>query len=110
MNADPCRYEAHYPDEHHPEIILIVDKLESSRLNLGDIEHIVYDTEQGIARVLDVDRVCPDAFVYVVPEDQVRHAYDGIHGSPDLVRHVREEHTLLEIGFLRLFPGFLCFP
>ncbi len=74
--------------------------IHAARFDLGEIQNIVDDGEQGIARVADRFSVIALFVVEFGIEQESAHADDGIHRGADLMTHGRKEGTL---GFVSLF-------
>ena len=68
-------------------------------LDLREVEDVVDDREQGVARVADSPRVLALLAVELGVEEEPAHADHGVHGRADFMAHGREE------GALRLVRG-----
>ena len=80
--------------EHPVELELDVFDDHLARLDLREVENVVDDAEQMLARALDLVQVIALARRQLGFHGQVRHADDGIHRRPDLVTHIGQK-----IGF-----------
>ena len=76
-------------------------QLEPARLDLGEIENVVDDRQQVLARVehragiLPLPRASEVAF-----QQEFRHAHDGVQGRADFVAHIGQEVALGPAGGL----------
>ncbi len=77
-------------------------ELDLAGLDLGEVEDVVDDREQGVARGLDRLGVLLLLGVERRVEQQAAHADDRVHRRPDLVAHGREERGL---GLVRVLGG-----
>ena len=75
-----------------------------ARLDFREVEDVVDQRQQRLARVLDRAQVVALLRGERRAERQLRHADDGVHRRPDLVAHVGEE---LALGDGRLFGAAL---
>ena len=73
--------------------------LQLARFDLGEVEDVVQQSQQGVAIPLD-DRLVAAAFVarQVCPLEQFAVAQDRGHGGPDFVAHVGQEFALDPVG------------
>ena len=69
-------------------------ELELAGLDLGEVEQVVDDGQQGVGRGLDNLEVLPLLGVEVRVQGQLRHAEDRVHGGADLVADVGQELAL----------------
>ena len=76
-------------------------------LDLGEVEDVVDDPEEGIRRRLDRRQVLPLVLGEGGVEGQLGHAEDGVHGRADLVADVGQELVLGPVGRLRRLLGLL---
>lgn len=80
---------------------LLLD-LHLAGLDAAHVEHVVDQAEQVLARGGDLLQVLLDLGLVVdVRGGKRRKADDGVHGRPDVVRHVVEEARLCLVGVLR---------
>ena len=82
---------------------------ELARLDLGEIENVVDDPEQVLARAVDLFKVVALLRVGVGLEGQERQTDDRVHRCADLVAHVRQEVALGPAGGLCQMRGALQF-
>ena len=79
--------------------------LHFTRLDLGEIENVIDDFQQGKRRFADQI----DHFQLVVPEaglaQHVDHANHAVHGRANLVAHIGEKDRFSVVGPVRLLPG-----
>ena len=80
-------------------------QLQLAGLDLGEVEDVVDDGQQGLGRRLDHVQVLPLVLGQRRVEDQVGHAEDAVHGRADLMAHVGQELALGPVGRLRRLPG-----
>ncbi len=80
-------------------------QIELARFDLGEIEDVVDDAQQGAGRTVDPLEIVTLAVVQVRVQNQVRHADDGVHGGADLVAHVGQEGALRLVGSFRPLFG-----
>jgi hypothetical protein len=80
-------------------------KLQLARFDLGKVEKIVDQSEQGVGRALNRIKILPLFASDVSRQRQFRHADDGIHRGADLVTDVGEELAFRASGFLGVLPG-----
>src|SRR6185437_9070293 len=76
----------------------ILDR-ELARLDLGEVENVVDDAEQMLARTFDLENIVALTRGEVGLQREVRKPDYGVHRCPDLVAHVGKEDAL---GFARL--------
>ena len=76
-------------------------ELDAPGLDLREVEDVVDDRQQGVARGPDGLRVVALLLVQRRVEQEAAHADDGVHRRPDLVAHRREERALGTVGGLR---------
>ena len=80
--------------------------IHATSLDLGDVQHLVYQLEQVIAASLDgLDRVSVRLGQVNAVLHDLRVPDDGVHGSADLVTDVGQELRLGLVGQLRRIPG-----
>ena len=77
-------------------------QLKFSRLDLGEIQDIVDDPQQGIRRGVDGVHVIALLRSEIRGGQERRHAQHPVHGGTYLVAHVCEEQTLGDVCRLRL--------
>ena len=78
---------------------------ELARLDLGEVEDVVDQPQQGVARFGDdLEEVALPGRERAL-QHQFGHADDGVHGRADLVAHVGQERALGPAGGLRRFLG-----
>ncbi len=73
---------------------------ELPRLDLGEVEDVVDDREQGLARIADGGEVLALLGAELALEDQFGHADDGVQRRADFVAHVGQESALGAAGGL----------
>ena len=73
---------------------------EPARFDLGEVEDLVDQRQQGFARLLDRAEIVPLRGRQRRPEREVRHADDRVHRRADLVAHVRQELAFRHRGLL----------
>ena len=78
-------------------------------LDLGEVEDVVDERQQGVARPLDDAQELPLLLRERRIEGELGHADDAVHRRANLVTHVREKIALRAIGVLGLFFGGLAF-
>ena len=71
--------------------------LELAGLDLREVEDIIDKAEQESSGTVDLAREFLDLGIAALSQDHLIHTDDGIDGSPDLMRHIREEMRLLDI-------------
>ena len=76
-----------------------------ARLDLGEVQDVVDDAQQVLARLLDLAHVVVLARAQARLERQMRHADDRVHRRADLVAHVGQEVGLERGGFLGQLLG-----
>ena len=81
-------------------------QIELAGLDLGEVEHVVDQRQQGLARLLEGQQV----LALVGGESRIEHEFghpdDHVHGSADLVAHVGQEGAFRPTGRLgRLLGG-----
>ena len=81
-------------------------KFKLACFDLREVEHIVDEREQRVARLLDDREVFPLVVRQLGIEDQFGHADDRVHRRANLVTHVGEEVAL---GFARRVRSLFCF-
>ena len=69
-------------------------ELDAPGLHLREVEDVVDDRQQGVARGADRLRVVALVIVELRVEHQAAHPDDRVHRRPDLVAHRREERAL----------------
>ena len=72
-----------------------------ARLDLREIENVVDDAEQVLARTLDLQHVVALARRKVSLQRKMRQSNDRVHRRPDLVAHIGEEDALGFAGLER---------
>ena len=72
--------------------------LQHASLDLAEVEHVVDDAQQVLARLLDLLHIVPLLRVHGCVQRQVAHADDGVHRRADLVAHVGQEVALVLVG------------
>ena len=92
------------------QIELEILQLDVTRLDLGEVEDVIDDTEERLCRALDQLRR-PALFVRELGvEQQLRHTQHRVHGRSDLVAHVCQKRASRLGGSLghgaRLFQRF----
>ena len=80
-------------------------QLQLARLDLGEVQDVVDDRQQGVTAAPDGLGVVALLGVQRGVEQQAAHADDGVHRGADLVAHGGEEGRLGRRGGLRLVPG-----
>ena len=80
-------------------------QFQAARLDLGEVQDVVDDPEEGVRRRLDRRQVLPLVLGQEGVEGQVGHAEDGVHGRADLVADVGQELVLGPVGRLRRLLG-----
>ena len=80
-------------------------QLQAAGLDLGEVQDVVDDPEEGVRRRLDRRQVLPLVLGEEGVEGQVGHAEDGVHGGADLVADVGQELVLGPVGRLRRLLG-----
>ena len=88
-----------------PELERLVVQVDLARLDLGEVEDVVDDREQGVGRRLDRLGVVRLLRVQLRVLEQAAHADDRVHRRPDLVAHRGEERGLGEVRLLGGTPG-----
>ena len=82
-------------------------KFKLARFDLGQIEDIVQERQQGFAGTLNGF----DAAALFVGKravvEQSRHAENAVHRGPDLMTHAREEQGFCPVGLAHLIDGVL---
>ena len=76
-----------------------------SALDLGEVENIVDQGQQGAPAVLGDFDVMALVRSQVCLQQQLDHANDAVHGGADFVAHVGQEAALGAIGGLGAFAG-----
>ena len=66
-------------------------QLQLAGLDLGEIEDVVDDLQQGIAGAADRVRKATLAVSELRLQQQLRHAQHAVHRGPDLMAHVGQE-------------------
>ena len=82
-------------------------ELQPVGLDLGQVEDVVDESQQGLARILDLVEIILLFRRQLGLQGQVGQADDRVHGGADLVAHVGQEFTLGPVGRLGrvLGPG-----
>ena len=88
-----------------PQLERLVVQLDLAGLDLGEVEDVVDDREQGVGRRLDRLGVVRLLGVQLRVLEQAAHADDRVHRRPDLVAHRGEERGLGEVRLLGGAPG-----
>jgi len=96
----PHRQAAHGRFHRRPQPEVCALHREAARLQLREVQHVVDDVEQGIARRPHGLKVVSLLRGQVRAQHELGHADHGIHGGPDLVRHVGQELALGGAGRL----------
>ena len=86
--------QGHHVLQGEPEIEVDVLELHLLGLDLGEVQDVADDGEQGLGARLDGLGVVPLLLVELGVQQQVDHADDAVHGRADLVAHVGEEGAL----------------
>ena len=113
MNFQLVRFFLHQPPrggddifEHRLEVERLQKQFHFARLDFGDVEDVVDEREQMLARAVDFFQVGDGVRVAAVCRLFLEHfavADDGVERRAQLVAHVREELALGVGGGLRLF-------
>jgi hypothetical protein len=82
-------------------------QLHPAGLDLGEVEHIVDDAQQGGGRVADGPHQALLAVGQRLALEQLGGAHHAVHGCPDLVAHGRKEGRLGLVRGLRRIAGTL---
>ncbi len=90
------------PLDRAPEVHRLGVQLDLAGLDLGEVEDVVDDRQQRVARGLDRLRVLLLLGVQRRVEQQPAHPDDRVHRRPDLVAHRRQERAL---GLVRVLGG-----
>ena len=102
----PHRERLHRIPQHLAQAEDIWDEVQFSRLDLREVENVVDDSQQRVARFAHGQQVLALRIGQRRVEHQFGHAEDRIHRRPNLVAHVGQEIALRAIGglgqFLRL--------
>ena len=77
-------------------------ELELPRLNFREVQDVVHDAEQALARMLDRFREFLLLRIQHGFLQEPGHSHDAVNRRPDLVRHVREELGFRAVGGFRL--------
>ena len=98
-------HHGHHIAEHviQPERYVLDDQL--VRLDFREIENIVDDAEQRGPRAVDFGDIVALLGRQIGFQAKMRQADDGIHGGPDFMAHIGQEHALGLGRRLGLFPG-----
>ncbi|MNS82123.1 hypothetical protein D3C72_1158580 [compost metagenome] len=80
-------------------------RLQVARLNLGVVEDVVEDLQQGFAAVLDGGQIAPLGLAEMGILQQGQPPQNAIHGGANFMAHGGEEDRLGPIGLLRLGAG-----
>ena len=73
-------------------------ELELTGFDLGEIQDVVDQVEQGFAAALDDADLFAQIWRQWLVQHKVTHAQDGIHRRADLMAHIGQEFTLVKIG------------
>ena len=87
-------------------------ELHLSRLNLGQIQHVVNQTQQMAGGAEDLPQIVGDSAVAVIAgvlDEHLTVTDDGVHRRAEFVAHFREKRTLRLIGLLGGDHGALQF-
>ena len=76
------------------------DQLEPAGLDLGEVQHVVDDLQQRLARAVDRLREAALAVVEPGAKQQLGHAENAVHRRADLMAHRRHELALGPAGAL----------
>src|SRR6185437_10400125 len=87
----PRREELHGVLHDLPQIEIHTFKDQLARLDLGEIQNVVDDTQQGVGTGLDRLSEPPLDGRKVRVEQYIGHAENAVHRRADFVAHVREE-------------------
>src|SRR5215218_9178168 len=87
-----------------PQLEVYGLQAQAARLYLGEVQDVVEDGEQSLARVVDRLRVLALLLVEVGVQKEVCHADNAVHGRPYLVAHVGQELALCPVGLLGPLP------
>ena len=98
-------HHGHHIAEHviQPERYVLDDQF--VRLDFREVENIVDDAEQRGARTMDFGDIVALLGRQFSFQAEMRQANDGIHGRPDFMAHVGQEHALGLGRRLGFFPG-----
>ena len=88
--------------EEGPGLVGDADDLHLPGFDLGDIQDVVDEGEQELARPLDVPGALGHALRDVLPQNELVEADDGVDGRTDLVAHAGEEVVLRPVELLDL--------
>ena len=92
-----------------PEHLVDLDRdridLEHPGLDLGEVEDVLDDSQQGVGADLDQVEILTLLRLERGIGQQLGHADDPVHRRPDLVAHVGEELAFRGIALVGLLPG-----
>jgi hypothetical protein len=80
-------------------------QFQAAGVDLGEVQEVVDDPEEGVRRRLDRRQVLPLLGRQLGVQRQLGHAEDGVHGGADLVADVGQELVLGTVGRLRRLLG-----
>src|SRR5690606_19218100 len=91
------------PDIFQNLVEIEVDMLDRqlAGFDLREVENVVDDAEQVLARAFDLENVIALPGTEIRLQSKMGQADDGIHRCPDLVAHIGEEDALRFIGLER---------
>lgn len=69
-----------------------------ARLDLGKVQDVVDDPQQGFGRPIDPEQVIPLPVGQFTLQNQVAHAGNGVHRRTDLMAHVGQKLTFGAVG------------
>src|SRR5215213_4175886 len=105
------------PCEQHGHVIygraqveVYVLQTRGSSLYLGEVQDVVEDHHQVLTRAPHGLGVLALVLIESGIQEEVRHAYNAVHGGSYLVAHVGYELALGPVGLLRPLPGFPQLP
>ena len=82
-------------------------QVELARLDLGEVQDVVYEREQRLAAVAHGLGIAPLLLVQVRVQQKAGHADDAVHGRADLVAHVGQKLALGHVGHIGLGRHFV---
>ena len=86
--------------EHSVELKIDFFYIKLARLDLGKIEDVVDDPQQGVGRGLHFVQVVTLLFREIRAQCQTRQPDDGVQGRADFVAHIGEEFGFRLVGRL----------
>ena len=94
------------PQRHHADV-----ERHLSALDLRYIQHVVDESEQVLARQVDLVQVFLNLFLIVrVGKRKGCHADDRVHGRADIVAHARQKFLFCRARMLGLYLRLFCSP